>query len=152
MDIRENTLNDPQVRQLIAEHLRSIAPTAPKESRHALGITGLNDASISFWSLWDGDMLSGIGALKALSPQHGEVKSMRTAAAYVRRGVASSLLKHIIAVARARQYERLSLETGSMDFFAPARKLYQSFGFVYCDTFTEYKPDNNSVFMTLELR
>ena len=107
------------------QHLATLAPTAPAESRHALDLDGLRAPDVTFWSIWDGPALAGFGALKELSPDHGEVKSMRTAQAYMRQGVASAILRHIIAEARRRGYTRLSLETGSMDFFAPAHQLYR---------------------------
>ena len=106
---------------------------------------------MTFWSVWDGPELAGFGALKELSPEHGEVKSMRTARAYLRQGVAAAILRHIISEARRRGYTRLSLETGAMDFFAPAHQLYRSFGFTPCEPFGAYKPDPNSTFMTLTL-
>lgn len=96
-------------------------------------------------------MLLGCGALKELDPTHGEVKSMRTADAHRRRGIGRAILAHIVAVARARRYERLSLETGSMAAFKPAQRLYESFGFVYCGPFGEYVEDPYSVFMTMRL-
>jgi len=95
--------------------------------------------------------LAGCGALKELDPAHGEVKSMRTARSCRQRGVASAMLAHITAEARQRGYCRLSLETGSMPFFAPARRLYLKFGFTLCGPFAHYRPDPNSAFFTLEL-
>lgn len=152
MDIRAGGLEDPEVLALLREHLASLAPTAPAESRHALDLAGLRNPDIAFWSLWDGPRLAGFGALKHLDAAHAEVKSMRTAARYLRRGVASTLLRHIIDQARARGYARLSLETGAMDYFEPARRLYASFGFTACAAFGSYRPDPNSVFMGLALQ
>ena len=149
--IHEDTLNSPAVLALLREHLDTLAPTAPRESRHALDLDGLRAPDVTFWSVWDGAELAGFGALKELSPEHGEVKSMRTARAYLRQGVASAILRHITAEARRRGYTRLSLETGSMAFFTPAHQLYRSFGFTPCQAFGSYKPDPNSVFMTLAL-
>ncbi|MBK7217338.1 MAG: GNAT family N-acetyltransferase [Candidatus Promineofilum sp.] len=149
--IRKDPLDSPAVLALLREHLATLAPTAPAESRHALDLDGLRAPDVTFWSIWDGPALAGFGALKELSPDHGEVKSMRTAQAYMRQGVASAILRHIIAEARRRGYTRLSLETGSMDFFAPAHQLYRSFGFTTCEPFGAYKPDPNSTFMTLVL-
>ncbi len=149
--IREDTLDSPPVLALLREHLNTLAPTAPRESRHALNLDGLRAPDVTFWSIWDGAELAGFGALKELSPEHGEVKSMRTARAYLRQGVASAILHHIINEARRRGYSCLSLETGSMDFFKPARQLYRSFGFTTCEPFGSYKPDPNSTFMTLTL-
>ena len=151
MEIRVGDLDGPEVQALLREHLSSIAPTAPAESRHALDLSGLRDPSVTFWSIWDGETLAGFGALKHLTASHAEVKSMRTAASHLRRGVASLMLNHLIAEAAAKGYTKLSLETGSMAFFEPARRLYESFGFVPCDPFGDYRPDPNSVFMTLSV-
>lgn len=121
---------------------------SPPESVHALDLDGLRRPEITFWTAWSGNALLGCGALKELSPDHGEVKSMRTARAHRRGGVARAMLAHIVAEARRRGYERLSLETGSMAEFAPARALYERFGFGYCGPFAGYVDDPNSVFMT----
>lgn len=125
-----------------------MAPTAPVESRHALDLSGLRSPDITFWTIWDGPALCGFGALKRLTQSHAEIKSMRTAASHLRRGVAARMLQHIIEEAAASGYSRLSLETGSMEFFEAARRLYASFGFAPCPPFGNYKPDPNSVFMT----
>ncbi|MFO1309431.1 MAG: GNAT family N-acetyltransferase [Burkholderiales bacterium] len=121
---------------------------SPPESVHALDLDGLRRPEITFWTAWSGNALLGCGALKELSPDHGEVKSMRTARAHRRSGVARAMLAHIVAAARRRGYQRLSLETGSMAEFAPARSLYERFGFRYCEPFAGYVDDPNSVFMT----
>ena len=136
---------------LLHEHLSSMAPTAPAESRHALDLNGLRGGDVTVWSIWDGQALAGIGALKHMNQSHAEIKSMRTAASHLRQGVASRVLQHLILEAIARRYSRLSLETGSMAFFDPARRLYTSFGFVQCAPFGHYKADPNSVFMTTQL-
>jgi len=138
--------------ELLQEHLASMEATAPPESRHALDLDGLRTADIVFWSLWDGSQLAGIGALKQLTADHAEIKSMRTASAYLRKGVASTILQHIIREAKVRAYVCLSLETGSMEFFGPARRLYQSFGFEPCPPFGDYVDDPNSIFMSRLLR
>lgn len=151
MEIRLDDLQSPQVIALIREHLDSMAPTAPPESRHALDLDGLRRPDIRFWALWDGEQLAGIGALKRLSPEHAEIKSMRTATPYLRQGVAARMLTHMIGEARNSGCRRLSLETGSMAFFEPARQLYKAFGFRECGPFGSYVPDPNSVFMTLHL-
>jgi putative acetyltransferase len=152
LEIRIDDPGNPPVAELLREHLRSMELTSPPESRHALDIDGLRQPDITFWSVWDGDQLAGCGALKALDDGHAEIKSMRTADAYRRRGVASTLLEHLIAEAMRRGYRRLSLETGSMDYFEPARRLYAAFGFVECAPFAAYVEDPNSVFMTKTLR
>ncbi len=118
---------------------------------HALDIDALRQPDITFWSAWQDGALVGCGALKQLSTTHGEIKSMRTPAAVRRKGAGRAILSHIIAVAKGRGYGRLSLETGSQDNFVPARRLYESYGFSYCDPFGDYVPDSNSMFMTLRL-
>ncbi len=142
----------PDVRALLEEHLRNMYELSPPESVHALDVSELERPDITFWSVRDGDgLLLGCGALKELDARHGEVKSMRTPAALRRRGAGRAVLEHIVAVARERGYTRLSLETGSMEAFAPARRLYASYGFQYCGPFGDYVLDPNSVFMTLVL-
>ena len=150
-DIREGGLDLPEVQALLRTHLDTMAVHSPPESRHALDLSGLQVAVVTFWTVWDGDALIGCGALKELTPEHGEVKSMHTAAAHRGKGIAARIVEHILAVARARGYTRLSLETGSMEGFAPARGLYERYGFTYCGPFGDYREDPHSVFMTLEL-
>jgi putative acetyltransferase len=142
----------PDVLALLEEHLRNMHELSPPESVHALDVSGLRQPDVTFWTVRDGrGVLLGCGALKELDPVHGEVKSMRTPQSARRQGAGRAVLAHIIEVARARGYQRLSLETGSIDAFAPAWRLYESFGFGYCGPFAEYVPDPNSVFMTLAL-
>jgi putative acetyltransferase len=141
----------PDVRALLEEHLRDMRAHSPPESVHALDVGKLQHPDITFWTAREGALLLGCGALKQLDSVHGEIKSMRTPAALRRQGAGRAMLVHIIEVARGRGYERLSLETGSMDAFLPAQRLYQRHGFAYCEPFGEYRPDPNSVFMTLEL-
>ena len=151
MLIRIDDLSGPEIRALLEEHLQSMHEDSPPESVHALDLTGLRKPGITFWSAWSQDELLGCGALKELDPAHGEIKSMRTSSARRREGVGRAMLKHIVSEARSRLYARLSLETGSMEAFAPARKLYESFGFTYCAPFADYTEDPNSVFMTRAL-
>ena len=151
MQIEIDDLSRPAIHALLEEHLQSMRALSPPESIHALDLDALRQPGITFWSVWDGALLLGCGALKELSRTHGEVKSMRTPAALRRRGAARAVLAHIVQVARERGYERLSLETGSMDAFAPAQRLYASVGFAYCGPFGDYVQDPNSVFMTLRL-
>ncbi|MEW6208266.1 MAG: GNAT family N-acetyltransferase [Acidobacteriota bacterium] len=151
MEIRIDDLTRPEVAQLLREHLEDMALHSPPESIHALDIEGLRKPEITFWSVWEGAELVGCGALKELDDQHAEIKSMRTASAHRRKGVGRLMLQHILDEARRRGYRRLSLETGSMAAFDPARRLYASFGFVYCGPFADYKEDPYSVFMTKEL-
>jgi putative acetyltransferase len=151
LDIRLDDLTGSQVAALIGEHLQGMALHSPAESIHALNLEGLKKPEITFWSAWELDELLGCGALKELDGQHGEIKSMRTSSSHLRKGVAKRMLEHIMEEARRRGYRRLSLETGSIDAFEPARRLYASFGFQYCKPFSDYMEDPNSVFMTKEL-
>ena len=150
--ITEGGLDDPRVVVLLGIHLeRSRAETAAG-SAHALDFSGLRAPDIRFWTAWDGDVLLGCGALRQLSATEGEVKSMHTTEAARRRRVGSAMLHTIIAAARAMGMERLSLETGSWDYFRPAVALYQSHSFIQCGPFAHYREDPNSIFMTLDLR
>jgi putative acetyltransferase len=151
MDIRVDDLSGPEIAQLLREHLHSMTLHSPPESIHALDLDGLRKPEITFWSVWQGDELMGCGALKQLYARHGEIKSMRTASPHLRKGVAAILLQHIIEEARRRNYQRLSLETGSMEAFAPARRLYEKFGFEFCGPFADYVEDPYSNFMTRTL-
>ncbi len=148
MLIRVDDLAGPEIRALLEEHLADMHAISPPGSVHALDLDGLRRPDITFWTAWSGAALLGCGALKELSPDHGEIKSMRTARAHRRSGVARTMLAHIVAEARRRGYERLSLETGSVAAFAPARALYERFGFGCCGPFAGYVDDPNSVFMT----
>jgi putative acetyltransferase len=156
MQIRLDDLQDTRVHDLLRLHLAEMAPTAPAESRHALDLSGLQASSVSFWCLWDGnghdEALAGFGALKALTDDHAEIKSMRTAPTHIRRGVASQVLTHLLSEAQRRGFKRVSLETGSMGYFAAARALYERFGFSQCGPFSDYKLDPNSVFMTKQIK
>lgn len=150
--IIQGDFSDPRVVDLLHIHVTGArAETAPG-SAHALDLSGLRSTDISFWTIWDDETLLGIGALKRLSGDHGEVKSMYTVQSLRRRGAGSAMLRHIIAAARANGMSRLSLETGSWDYFLPARALYKSHGFVECPPFADYVLDPNSVFMSLDLR
>jgi putative acetyltransferase len=149
--IEIDDLTRPEVHDLLREHLAHMHEISPPESVHALDVSRLRSPDITFWSLWEGGMLAGCGALKALGAAEGEVKSMRTPQRLRRRGAGRAMLTHIIAEARARAYRRLYLETGSHGAFIPARTLYSSFGFRECGPFGDYRVDPNSVFMTLEL-
>lgn len=151
MTIVPGDLDDPRVQALLEHHARTArAETAPG-SAHAFDVGSLRADGVMVWSAWDGDTLVGVGALKRLSPAHGEIKSMHTLQASRRLGVGSAMLRHIIDAARATGLTRLSLETGSWPYFGPARSLYRNHGFVECPPFGDYVEDPNSVFMTLEL-
>ena len=151
MDIRLDDLGGAEIRALLREHLDDMHRLSPPESVHAFDIERLRQPGVTFWSVWSGARLLGCGALRELRPEHGEVKSMRTATAHRRCGAGRAVLAHIMDEARRRAYRRLSLETGSMPAFAPAHRLYESFGFTYCGPFGDYVADPNSVFMTRSL-
>jgi putative acetyltransferase len=151
MQIELDNLSRHEVHALLREHLANMHELSPPESVHALDLTKLRAPDITFWTIWDCSLLLGCGALKELTPTHGEVKSMRTPNDLRRRGAGRAILAHIVAEARSRGYRRLSLETGSMQAFEPAQRLYQSFGFTFCGPFADYKADPNSAFMSLEL-
>lgn len=140
-------LDDPRVRALIEHHLRTARAATAVCSAHALEVDELKAPDIEVWAVWDGHMLLGVGALKRLAADHGEIKSMHTASAHRRSGVGRAILQHLIARARAVGIARLSLETGSSDYFVPAHAFYKSHGFVECPPFGSYVLDPNSVFM-----
>jgi putative acetyltransferase len=152
LSIRRGDPADPRIAGLLIRHLTRARAETAVGSAHALDVEQLRAADVSFFAAWEEGTLLGVGALKRLAPDHGEVKSMYTAEEARRRGVASALLARVIAEARALELGRLSLETGSWDYFAPARQLYRSRGFRECGPFADYLADPNSVFMTLELR
>ncbi|MBI3716035.1 MAG: GNAT family N-acetyltransferase [Betaproteobacteria bacterium] len=151
MKIKTDDLSGPAIVKLLQAHLQSLSALSPPESMHALDLDALRQPEITFWSVWEGEELAGCGALKELDAQHGEIKSMRTVSAHLRKGVASRLLQHMIEEAKHRNYRRLSLETGARDAFEPAHRLYAKFGFKRCGPFASYLEDPNSVFMTQEL-
>jgi putative acetyltransferase len=150
--IVQGDFNDPRVADLLRIHLTTARAQTAQGSAHALDVAGLQSPDITFWAMWQDETLLGVGALKRLSADRGEVKSMHTAESVRRKGAGSALLRHIIAAARVRRMSRLSLETGSWDYFRPARAFYARHGFVECPPFADYAPDPNSVFMSLELR
>jgi putative acetyltransferase len=151
MRIEVDDLTRPQVLALLSEHLTNMFELSPPEQVFALDVTRLRAPDITFWTAWDGDTLLGCGALKELSPAHGELKSMRTPQALRRTGAGRAVLAHMVEVARRRGYTRLSLETGSHPAFLPAQRLYQSFGFAHCGPFGSYQENAHSVFMSLSL-
>jgi putative acetyltransferase len=152
MKIAVDDLSGPEIAAFLAEHVSEMRSITPPESKHALDLDGLRRYDVTFWTVTDDDgTIVGCGALKWLDAEHAEIKSMRTAAARKRSGVASLLLDHLIGEARRMGYTRLSLETGSADFFAPARALYTKFGFEPCPPFATYKPDPLSTFLTRTL-
>ncbi|HET8881030.1 MAG TPA: GNAT family N-acetyltransferase [Solimonas sp.] len=151
MEIRVDDLRGSEIIQLLLEHRQSMTLHSPPESIHALDLDGLRRPEITFWSVWQEDALLGCGALKQLDATHGEIKSMRTVSAHLRKGVAARLMEHLLDEARRRAYRRLSLETGSAAAFRPAHALYARFGFSFCGPFANYIEDPYSVFMTRSL-
>ena len=151
MKIRTGDTFDPRVIALLDYHRTSAAAQTAPGSAHALDLSGLRAPDVAFWTGWDGEALVATGALKALSPSHGEVKTMHTVQTVRRRGFGALMLAHILAQARSRGMIRLSLETGSWDYFKPAVALYKAHGFVDCGPFEGYAEDPNSLFLTLDL-
>ena len=151
MLVREDDLRGPEIAALLQAHLDTMALHSPPESIHALDLGALRVPEITFWTAWEDTRLLGCGALKALGPRHGEIKSMHTAQRFRGQGGARRILQRILDEAAARAYTRLSLETGSADAFEPARTLYARHGFVFTGPFGNYVEDPFSVFMTREL-
>ena len=148
MRIVSGDFDNPAIRELLAFHFADLRTTAPPESCHVLPIDAMRVPELHFFAAWADDALLGFGAVKELGDGTGEIKSMRTAAAGLRKGVGQAMLDHLIGHARSLGLSRLSLETGAMDFFIPARALYAKNGFAECPPFGDYQPDPNSVFMT----
>jgi putative acetyltransferase len=148
MEIKLDNLAGGEVITLLEEHLADMYATSTAESVHALDIDALKDPAITFYSCWKNEELLGCAALRELNENHVELKSMRTASNARNLGVASKLLQHILTVVTEGNYQQISLETGSMEFFKPARTLYKKFGFEYCSPFGDYQLDANSRFMT----
>jgi len=151
IDIRIDDLTSNATHTLIAAHLSGMHESSPPESVHALDADSLRDPSVTFWSAWIDGTIAGIGALKTLDSERGELKSMRVADGFLGMGVGRALLRHIVAEARDRGMTSLWLETGSTPEFLPAQRLYESEGFVACGPFEGYGYDPFSVFMTRTL-
>ncbi len=151
LELRQDNLSGQEIAGLLQEHLEDMHHITPPESVHALDLEALRTPDITFWTIWENGKLLGCGALKELDSKTGEIKSMRTTPAYRRRGVAKKMLAHIVSEAERRGYDTLSLETGAMPEFTPARSLYLRHGFEVCGPFAEYQGDPNSVFMTKKL-
>ena len=150
-EIRQDDLSSEPTRALLALHLAGMQDTTPAEHVFALDLSGLRTPDITVWSVWDGAEIAGIGALKALGDDAGELKSMRTHPAHLRKGVAAALLAYLIGEARRRGYRRLSLETGVGPAFEPALTLYRRQGFVSGEAFADYQPSDFNQFMHLDL-
>ena len=151
MQINRADFGDPRLAAFLQAHLDDMEPTAPPESRHALDLSALQADGVRLWVGTVGDDLVATAALAALAGRHEELKSMRTDPGLRGRGLASRMLAHVLDDARSRGVARVSLETGSMAFFEPARRIYARAGFVACPPFGSYVDDPNSTFMTLDL-
>lgn len=149
--IQVDPLTGDDVIGLVNEHFNNMRSISPEESCHVFDVDSLKGNDMTFWSVWSEDALAGCGAMKELSSDHGEIKSMRTHESFKRQGVGKAMLEHIIGEARARGYGKLSLETGSFEPFIPARNLYKAYGFTECPPFGDYVDDENSIFMELIL-
>lgn len=149
--IKPGNFDDDRVKALLARHLQGMHANTPPGHVFALDWSALQKPEISFYALWEGDELLGVGALKELGPRAGEIKSMRTSDAHLRRGVGAAILEHIITEARRRGYARLSLETGAGEAFEPAHTLYRKYGFIDGGPFGDYEKSPFNRFLHLDL-
>ena len=147
----ENNFDHPKVNHLLIKHFIELRSVSSKGSTHVLDIPGLKDPSIKFWSLWDNNHLIGCGALKFIGKNHGEFKSIRVSDDFRNRGIGNKIISHLIIQAKKLGIKKLSIETGSGNFFLPARKLFEHFKFTSCKPFAHYKEDPNSCYYTLDL-
>lgn len=148
---KEDDLSGEAICALVALHISGMQIESPPDKVHAMPLERLRESDVTFWSAWAGDALAGMGAIRHLAPDHGELKSMRVAPAFLRTGVGEAMLRHLLNMARARGYARVSLETGRTEAFAPAVALYRKNGFVECLAFADYVLDGFSQCMTLAL-
>jgi putative acetyltransferase len=151
ISVRVDDLSSLEVQELIGEHLAGMRGNSPPGQVHALALEALRAPNVTFWCAWIDGALCGCGALKELDHRTGEVKSMRTRAAFARRGVAQVVLDEIIAASRRRGYSRLLLETGTGPAFEPAHALYRRNGFEWCRPFGDYVATDFNVFMSKSL-
>jgi len=151
MNIKDGDFKNPLVIGLLKEHLAGMYDNSPPESVYALDFSELQKPNISFWTAWEKDTLLGCGALKEISQSEGEIKSMRTQTEHLRKGVAAAILKHILNIAKEKQYKLVSLETGSGPAFEPAISLYKKYGFVIGDPFDGYEKSQFNQFLHLKL-
>jgi len=152
LTIIEDDLSGEAIRALVALHLAGMHGASPACKVHALPVEALRAADVTFYTAWVGDALAGMGAIRHLAADHGELKSMRVAPSFLRRGVGEAMLRHLLGVARARGYARVSLETGRTEAFAAAETLYRKYGFVDSPAFADYVIDDFSQCLTLVLR
>nr|WP_321439956.1 GNAT family N-acetyltransferase [uncultured Hyphomonas sp.] len=151
MLIKPGDFDDPQIRELLRQHLQGMAETSPPGHSFALDLSGLQRPDVTFLSVWDGDTLLAIGAIKELAAEHGELKSMRTRKDSLRRGAATAMLNALLNLARERGYRHVSLETGSGEAFDPALALYRKHGFKSGDAFADYVGSDFNQFLHLDL-
>ena len=144
----EGNFDNPEVNKLLTKHFIELKAASPDGSAHVLDIPGLKDSSIKFWSLWENDRIFGCGALKLLSKNHGEFKSIRIHDNFKNQGNGIKVIKHLIDEAKKLKIKRISLETGAGKFFDPARKLFKKCDFTRCKPFAHYKEDVNSIYLT----
>jgi putative acetyltransferase len=149
--IKKGDLTDSRVVEMVRHHLATARAATAEGCAHALDIDALKSPDVSFWTVWEGDTLIGIGALKQLSAEHGELKSMHVAESARRKGAGAAMLRHLIQSAKQRGMTKVSLETGSWDYFMAARAFYRRNGFADCAPFAGYRLDPNSVFLALDL-
>ena len=147
----EGNFDNLEVNDLLKKHFIELRSVSPAGSTHVLDIDGLKDHSIKFWSLWENNKLIGCGALKFLEKGHGEFKSIRVADEFRKKGIGERIINHLIEEAKKLEISKLSIETGAGEFFAPARKLFNKFGFKKSEPFAHYKVDPNSCYFTLDL-
>jgi len=145
----EGNFDNPEVLELLNKHFIELRSVSPEGSTHVLDIEGLKDQNIKFWSLWEDNLLMGCGALKFLNKEHGEFKSIRVEDRFRKKDNGIKILKHLIFEAKKLNIKRISVETGTGDFFAPARKLFNKCGFKLCKPFDHYKEDPNSCYMSM---
>ncbi len=150
-EIKIDDLSGLAIQALLSDHQERMAENSPPESRHVLDLNALQQSEITLWSMWCTGELVGCIALKHWSTHLAEIKSMKTSSTFTRMGVGTRLLEYVIQIAKERGYLKLKLETGSMAYFEPARRLYSKHGFFYCDPFADYVEDPNNVFMCLVL-
>ena len=147
----EGNFNKPEVNKLLISHFIELSSVSPVDRGHVLDIPGLKNPSIKFWSLWENDQLIGCGALKFLDKEHGELKSIRVADSFRRKGNGFKVINHLISEAKELNIKKISLETGTGNFFTPARKLFDKCGFKVCEPFAHYKKDPDACYMSLLL-
>ena len=144
----EGNFDNSEVNELLNKHFIELKAASPEGSAHVLDIPGLKDSSIKFWSLWENDKLIGCGALKFINNNHGEFKSIRVHDNFRNKGYGVKVIKHLINEAKKLNIKQISVETGAGEFFNPARKLFDQYGFTECEPFSHYKLDENSIYLT----